>query len=72
MCGSCQLLPTDCVLGEGLVETITRVGSGGFADVWQGTYGGMQVAIKQLRVDEKGVFKKLYKVSGTSLSGTAT
>lgn len=63
LCGSCQLLPTDCVLGEELVEMGTRVGSGGFADVWQGTCGGMQVAVKRLRVGEKGDSTKLYKVS---------
>jgi len=56
-------------LGEELVETGIQVGSGGFADVWQGTYGGMQVAIKRLRVGEKDDLPKLYKVSGIYLSG---
>jgi hypothetical protein len=59
------------VLGEELVETKIRIGSGGFADVWQGTYGGMQVAIKRLRFDEKEDITKIYKVSGTNFLGTA-
>lgn len=69
LCGLYKLLPTDCVLGEELVETGTQVGSGGFADVWQGTYGGMQVAIKRLRVGENDDITKLYKVSSVKLSG---
>ena len=64
LCGLCQLLPTDCVLGEGLAETEIQIGSGGFADVWQGTCGGVQVAIKRLRVGREGDSTKLYKVSG--------
>ena len=71
LCGSRQLLPTDCVLGEELVETRTQIGCGGFADVFQGTYRGTQVAIKRLRVNEKGDLTKLHKVSGINLFGMA-
>jgi len=69
LCGSYKLLPTDCVLGEELVETGTQIGSGGFADVWQGTYGGMQVAIKRLRVGGNDDLTKLHKVSSVNHSG---
>jgi len=72
LCGLCKLLPTDCVLGEELFETGTQIGSGGFADVWQGTYSGMQVAIKRLRVGENDDLMKLYKVSGVNLFGMGT
>jgi len=61
LCGLCQLLPTEYVLAEKLVETGIQIGSGGFADVWQGTCGGKQVAIKRLRVYDE--FEKIYKVS---------
>jgi len=67
LCGLSQLLPTGCVLGHELVETETRIGRGGFADVWQGTYRGTQVAIKQLHVHEKDDFTKIYKVSDLAL-----
>lgn len=63
LCGLCQLLPTECVLGDGLVVTGIQIGSGGFADVWQGTYRGMQVAIKRLRVLERDDLAKIYRVS---------
>ena len=52
------------MLGDELAETGIQIGSGGFADVWQGTYGGMQVAIKRLRVCERDDLTKIYKVSG--------
>lgn len=71
LCGACKLLPTDCVLNEELVETKIQIGSGGFADVWQGTYGVMQVAIKRLRVDEQDDFTELYKVSSANLPRTS-
>lgn len=64
LCGVCQLLPAECVLGDELVEAGIQIGSGGFADVWQGTYKGTQVAIKRLRVRERDDFTKVYKVSG--------
>ena len=67
LCGLCQLLPTGYVLGDGLIETKLRIGSGGFADVCQGTYGEMRVAIKRLRVDEGDDFTKIYKVSSLIL-----
>lgn len=63
LCGISQLLPTGYVLGHELVDTGTQIGRGGFADVWQGTYKGVQVAIKQLHVHEKEAFTKMYKVS---------
>ena len=63
LCGLSQLLPTECVLGHELVETGTQIGRGGFADVWQGTYRGTQVAIKQLYVHQKDDFTKIYRVS---------
>jgi hypothetical protein len=47
-----------------LVEAGIQIGSGGFADVWQGTYRGAQVAIKRLRVRERDDFTKIYKVIG--------
>ncbi|KAF9652316.1 kinase-like protein [Thelephora ganbajun] len=61
LCGSCQLLPTRCVLGDELVETGIQIGSGGFADVWQGVYGEMHVAIKRLRFSERDDLTKMYK-----------
>ncbi|KAF9788667.1 kinase-like domain-containing protein [Thelephora terrestris] len=61
LCDSCQLLPIECVLGDELVETKIQIGSGGFADVWGGTYGGMQVAVKRLRFRESDNFKKIYR-----------
>jgi hypothetical protein len=67
LCGICQLLPTECVLGDELVETGIQIGSGGFADVWQGTYGGLQVAVKRLRVCERDDLTKIYKVSGFAI-----
>lgn len=67
LCDSCQLLPAECVLGDELVETEIQVGSGGFADVWQGTYGGTQVAIKRLRIRESDNFTKIYKVSDPTI-----
>jgi len=67
LCGLSQLLPTECVLGHELVETGIQIGRGGFADVWQGTYRGTQVAIKQLHVHEKDEFTKIYKVSDLAL-----
>ena len=67
LCGLSQRLPTECVLGCELVETEVRIGRGGFADVWQGTYRSVQVAIKKLRVHEKDDFTKIYKVSGLLL-----
>jgi hypothetical protein len=63
LCGLCQLLPTECVLGDELAVTEVRVGSGGFADVWQGSYWGIQVAIKQLRVYGEDNFTKTYRAS---------
>ena len=57
------------MLGEELVETETQIGSGGFADVWQGTYDGMQVAIKRLRVGENDDLMKIYKVGSFKPSG---
>lgn len=67
LCGLCQLLPTECLLGDELVETGIQIGSGGFADVWQATYGGMQVALKRLRVRERDDFTKIYKVSSSKI-----
>ena len=63
LCGLSQLLPTECLLGHELVETGIQIGRGGFADVWQGTYRGTQVAIKQLYVHQKDDFTKIYRVS---------
>lgn len=63
LCGLSQLLPTGYVLGRELLETGIQIGRGGFADVWQGTYKGVQVAIKQLYIHEKEGFTKMYKVS---------
>lgn len=51
------------MLGYELVETGIQIGRGGFADVWQGTYREMRVAIKELRVHEKDDFTKIYRVS---------
>lgn len=67
LCSLCQLLPTECVLGDELVGTGIQIGSGGFADVWEGTYGGVQVAIKRLRVGERDDFAKIYKVSASTI-----
>jgi hypothetical protein len=67
LCGLSQLLPPEYVLGHELVETGIQIGRGGFADVWQGTYRGAQVAIKQLRVHEKDDFTKIYKVNDLML-----
>ena len=67
LCGLSQLLPAECVLGHELVETGIQIGRGGFADVWQGTYKGMQVAVKKLHVHEKDDFIKIYKVNNVAL-----
>jgi len=67
LCGLSQLLPIECVLGHELIETGIQIGRGGFADVWQGTYRGTKVAIKQLHVYEKEDFTKIYKVSDLAL-----
>lgn len=63
LCGLSQFLPTGYVLGRELLETGIQIGRGGFADVWQGTYKGAQVAIKRLHVHEKEGLTKMYKVS---------
>ena len=67
LCGLSKLLPTGCVLGHELVETGRQIGRGGFADVWQGTYRGTQVAIKQLHVHGRVDFTKIYKASDLAL-----
>ena len=67
LCGIYQLLPADCVLGEGLVEIGAQIGRGGSADVRQSIYQGAQVAIKQLMVNEEGDFTRIYMVNSLVL-----
>ena len=51
------------MLSKGLVKTKDHATQGGgFADVWEGTYNGSQVAIKVLRVYETDDFDRVRKV----------
>jgi len=64
ICGQTRLLPTTHMLADGLEKSGDMpAASGGFADVWRGTYNGRQVAIKALRIyntDDLQQVKKLF------------
>ena len=63
-CGQCGILPTSCVLSEGLAKTDDHpFGRGGFADIWPGTYNDCEVAIKALRIYQTSDLVRIKKVS---------
>ena len=67
ICGACCILPDSHVISDGLeVTSASAVACGGFADVFQGSYKGLPVAIKTLRIpaveeEELARFKKARK-----------
>lgn len=62
--GVCGILPTSYMLPEGGVEIVGQLprSSGGFADVWIGKYGDIDVAVKVLRLSENDDIDKIKKV----------
>lgn len=67
ICGRCGILPTSHIISEGLVITTERpITSGGFADVFRGTWKGVLVAIKVFRILSTDRLDKMRKVSVVS------
>ena len=51
ICGDHNVLPSSHIVREGLEKTSEGpVAFGGFADVWEGSYGGRKVCVKALRI----------------------
>jgi hypothetical protein len=51
LCGACCLLPKSHEISDGLeIISPSPVAGGGFADVYKGSYNGLPVAIKMLRI----------------------
>jgi hypothetical protein len=69
-CGLLGLLPTSHVLSEGLMKTSERaLFHGGYAEIWRGTLGTREVAIKVLRVYSTDDMANVKRVSATKLHG---
>lgn len=49
LCACQEILPRSCVLQVEFKPTDPHHAAGGFADVWKGTYNGMEVAFKSIR-----------------------
>ena len=49
LCACQETLPKSCVLQVDFKPTGPYHAAGGFADVWKGTYNGMEVAFKSIR-----------------------
>lgn len=63
LCGRAGLLPSSCVLSEGLsLESTDVLMSGGFADIWRGKLGRKTVALKVLRIRGSSNLQKVKKV----------
>ena len=76
LCGQTGLLPTSHTIPVTLIRTSEHpVASGGFGDVWEGTYNDKPVAIKALRVYRGEDIRKVRKVTtgafGPLLAGPA-
>jgi hypothetical protein len=59
ICGLRGILPSSHLLSDGLATTgHGPVAFGGFADIWEGTFGRNKVALKVLRInDPAGITK---------------
>lgn len=64
LCGRFAILPPSHVISDGLkITTLAPVESGGFADVYRGTYNGNTVAVKVFRPCAISQLAKMRKVS---------
>lgn len=55
ICANHNVFPSSHIMREGLKKTGDNpVAFGGFADVWEGTYGGEKVCVKALRIYNVG------------------
>jgi hypothetical protein len=68
ICGSSGTLPNSYIISDGL-EKIDEYAftSGGFADVWRGTYNNKKVAIKAFRIFAARDLVQVKKVSAIFL-----
>ena len=65
-CVQRKILPTSYMLSEGPEQmTDCRPASGGFADIWPGTYNGSHVAMKILRAGNDDTVEKVSRQIGT-------
>lgn len=62
VCKTNRMLPASCTIPPELICVGEHERSGGFADVNKGEYQGRHVAIKQLRIETKDGFDKIFKV----------
>ena len=73
LCGLCGSLPSSHMIQEGLQKTDDYAfTSGGFADVYRGTYKGQKVAIKAFRIYAQGDLMQVRKVTLFLLRLTGT
>lgn len=69
ICKSRMFVPSSHVLRVDLLNTDkSPFASGGFSDVFQGTYGGSKVCVKRLRVSSTSSPERVKKGSTQSLS----
>lgn len=65
ICAHTGILPSSCTLSEGLkCESTEALMSGGFADIWRGSYLEKVVALKVLRIHGGSNLRKVKKVVG--------
>ena len=63
MCAGRSLLPKSLQTEVGYNQLDRPHHRGGFADVWKGTYGDREVAVKVLRIDLGSDLQKITRVS---------
>jgi hypothetical protein len=63
ICAGCSLVPRSPQTEVGYNQLDRPHHCGGFADVWKGTYGDQEVAVKVLRIDVNSDLQKITCVS---------
>ena len=68
ICARHSLLPSSLQVEVSYDPAALAHSRGGFADVWKGKYGSLEVAVKVLRTDAKSDLRQIARVSCNDVS----